>query len=197
MCKKLGVLLVVFSAVSLVVAQAKLDAPFQVRYVANVTATTDSVIDITNSGASGGNLCVNVYAFSPDEQEVSCCSCIVTPNGLVSLSAYNDLFSNTLTPVRPTSGVIKLVATKTSSCNAATPNGAGNTLATGLLAWGTTIHNGPAGPQVTETAFSPATLSASEEARITSFCGFAQANGSGFGIRIERMSSPRLTCVRR
>jgi hypothetical protein len=35
---------------------------------------------------------------------------------------------------------------------------------------------------VTETAFTPATLSAAELTRITSLCGFIQSNGSGFGI---------------
>ena len=93
--------------------------PFQVRYASNL-AVGDSFINITNTGASSttalpvqnGNLCVNVYAFSPDEQLVSCCSCLVTPNGLMSLSARNDLISNTLTPGVPTAIVIKLVATQ-------------------------------------------------------------------------------------
>jgi hypothetical protein len=35
---------------------------------------------------------------------------------------------------------------------------------------------------VTETNFVNKGLSAAELARITSFCGFIQANGSGFGI---------------
>src|SRR5688500_7249763 len=89
------------------------DSPFQVRYASNLNVA-DSVVNITNTGARGaglaagtsasttGALCVNVYAFSPDEQMISCCSCPVTPNGLVSLSARNDLISNTLTPAVPT-----------------------------------------------------------------------------------------------
>ena len=184
MGRKLGVLLVLLSAVSLVAAQAKLDSPFQVRYASNLNIG-ESYINITNSGASGGNICVNVYAFSPDEQEISCCTCTVTPNGLYNLGVNRDLTSNTLTPAKPNSVVVKLVATKPAGgCNAATPTGSGNPLATGLLAWGTTLHyNGAsAGYDTTETAFSPATLSAAEEARITSFCAFAQANGSGYGI---------------
>ncbi|MGI8988946.1 MAG: hypothetical protein ACR2I2_05075 [Bryobacteraceae bacterium] len=89
-------------------AFGQVDSPFQVRYVSNLVAG-DSVINISNTGASStsafptqnGNLCVNVYTFSPDEQLISCCSCPVTPNGLASLSARNDLISNTLTPGAP------------------------------------------------------------------------------------------------
>ena len=159
------------------------DTPFQVRYAANVSPTSpgDSVINITNTGASGGNICVNVYTFSPDEQEVSCCSCVVTPNGLVSLSVKGDLISNTLTPAVPSAVVVKLLATTGGACNAAAPGA----LAAGLAAWGTTTHaTAPAGATlaVTETPFTPATLSAAELARISSFCGFIQANGSGYGI---------------
>ena len=158
------------------------DSPFQVRYAANVgpTGAGDSVINITNTGASGGNLCVNVYTFTPDEQEVSCCSCVVTPNGLASLSARNDLISNTLTPAVPSSIVVKLVATTGATCNPATIG----TLATGMAAWGTTVHQPPFAPvvAVTETAFTPATPSGAELGRISALCGFIQSNGSGFGI---------------
>jgi len=167
------------------------DAPFQVRYASNL-ALGDSVINITNTGATGGNICVSVYTFSPDEQEVSCCSCSVTPNALVSLSVNRDLISNTLTPAHPTSVVVKLLATSGGSCNAATAGSGSSALAPGMAAWGTTLHadlvaSGVADltavpVSLTETAFTPATLSPAEEARITSLCGFIQANGSGFGI---------------
>ncbi len=184
------------------------DSPFQIKYATNVTAASDSVIDITNSGANGasllgpglggaaGNICVNVYAFSPDEQLVSCCSCLVTPNGLESLSVYNDLTSNTLTGVRPTSVVVKLLATATGG-TAAAPDFTGSSCAmsaaatstlpaaSGMLAWGTTTHAaGTTGPTAatTETAFSPATLSAGELASISGRCASIIGNGSGFGI---------------
>ena len=153
---------------------------FQVHYAANLNSG-DSVINITNAGSSiapadgtpgDGNLCVHVYTFSPDEQEISCCSCLVTPNGLVSLSAQNDLINNVLTPSTPTSIVVKLIAT----------GGRGN-LAPGMLAWGTTLHAAPSsGFATTETPFSKSALSAAEFNRITALCGFIQANGSGFGI---------------
>jgi hypothetical protein len=160
---------------------------FQVRYAANLNVG-DSVINISNAGTqnSGGaltNICTNVYTFSPDEQLISCCSCTVTPNALVSLSAVSDLISNTLTPARPNSIVVKLIATSGTSCNASNVPVAN--LAAGMVAWGTTLHALPVTPVaygVTETAFEKKDLSTAELARLTSFCGFIQANGSGFGI---------------
>lgn len=175
------------------------DGVFQVRYASNLTMG-DSVINLSNTGQSSttalplqdGNLCVNVYAFSPDEQLISCCSCYVTPDGLVSLSARNDLASNTLTPGNPTSIVVKLLssaATTPTACNASTAGTLANPLATGLTAFGTTIHALPITPAspattfgATETPFVRATLSFAELTRLTSLCGFIQATGSGFGI---------------
>jgi len=172
------------------------DGPFQVRYASNLPVG-DSVVNVTNTGAistqafqnQNGNICVNVYTFSPDEQLISCCACPVTPDGLVSLSARNDLISNTLTPGVPTSIVIKLLATPqvgTAACNAAAP---GRPVPAGMAAWGTTIHALPVTPGspattygVTETAFTNSTLSGAEFDRITGLCGFIQTNGSGFGI---------------
>jgi hypothetical protein len=176
------------------------DSPFQIKYASNLTAG-DALINISNSGAYGaqlngpgigaaaGNICVNVYAFAPDEQEISCCSCLVTPNGLNSLSVVNDLTSNTLTGVRPSSVVVKLIATLaggngtgTSCTNSAATTG---TLATagGLLAWGTTVHPAVGGGfATTETAFTPATLSAGEYASVTNRCTNIIGNGSTFGI---------------
>jgi hypothetical protein len=171
------------------------DGPFQVRYASNLNIG-DSVINITNSGARGaglaagtsasttGAICVNVYTFSPDEQLISCCSCPVTPNGLVSLSAQNDLISNTLTPAVPTSIVIKLLASTPVGGSCASSAAAPGALTSGLLAWGTTVHAGVAAGStaVTETPFLPATLSAGELTRVTALCTFIQGNGSGFGI---------------
>ena len=169
---------------------------FQVRYASNL-AIGDSVIDFTNTGASStialpvqnGNICVNAYVFSPDEQLISCCSCPVTPDGLQSLSARNDLISNTLTPGVPTSVVVKLLASAQATCNASTVTPASLALAAGLAAWGTTIHTTPvtAGTPagtfgLTETPFTRSTLSPAELLRLTTLCSFNQINGSGFGV---------------
>src|SRR5665647_628221 len=158
------------------------DSPYQVRYASNLALTngTDSVINITNTGARGaglgygtganvtGAICVNVYVYTPDEEVVACCSCPVTPNGLVSLSAKNDLINNPLTRGNPTSIVIKLLATVPvgGSCNNSALLAGTPALAPGMAAWGTTLHaNASAGAgvySVTETAFTPSQISAGE-----------------------------------
>ena len=189
------------TATATVIVGTPVDA-YQVHYAANLNAG-DSVINFTNNGSSSGdaglngaqngNICVNVYTYSPDEQLVSCCSCMVTPNGLASLSVVNDLTSNTLTPIRPTAVVTKLLASSGTggTCNAATVtrDGATNRLAPGLDAWGTTLHGLPTTPGmpagtygVTETRFKRALLSDAELTRMVQFCAFIQANGSGYGI---------------
>ena len=179
---------------------------FQILYAANVDKG-DSFINATNTGANGaalngpgfggaaGNICLNVYGFSPDEQLVACCSCLITPNGLVSLSVTNDVLFNTLTGIRPNSAVIKLVTTATgpgpsftgttctnSAALAGSPN---NPVVGGAQAWGTTLH-APAvigGSFVTtERSALEATLSPQELLSITNRCANIIGNGSSYGI---------------
>ena len=201
-------LLIIVTVVFATVAFAQVDTPYQIRYASNLQFG-DSVVNISNTGAQGaglnsgtlasvtGALCASAYTFSPDEQMISCCSCPVTPNGLVSLSAKNDLISNTLTPAVPTSIVIKLYASVPKSDGCATSAQNPGAPAAGMVASGTTIHlNSSNGSYaVTETPFSPATLSRGVEAagvytggvgselfRLTQLCNFIVANGSKYGI---------------
>jgi CHRD domain len=166
---------------------------FQVRYAANLTKG-DSVVNLTNAGVvngldPAGRICANVYTFDPNEELMACCSCVITPNGLKSLSARNDLIDQSLYPGAPDVLVIKLLADQKFDqngnlvCNPSTPTAA--TLAPGLRAWGTTLHARPTTPVTygsTETPFSIAELSVSELQKLTSYCRFIQDNGSGFGI---------------
>ena len=65
------------------------DGPVLTGIVGNLAAG-DSTVNVSNDGASGGSICVNVYAFSPDEQLVSCCACPLTVHATVSLSAMQE-----------------------------------------------------------------------------------------------------------
>ncbi len=142
-------------------AFAPQDGPFQIGYAANLNIG-DSVVNLSNDGFNGGvfgagttgNICVNTYVFDPQEEEIGCCACLVTPNGLNSLSVKSDLISNNLTPAVPTSVVIKLLASTPTAatggaltvCNpaiVATAGAAGaiiEPIVFGMLAWGTTLE---------------------------------------------------------
>jgi len=167
---------------------------FQVGYASNLNVG-DSFINITNAGTlngvdPAGNICANVYVFSADEELDACCSCLVSPNALKSLSAKNDLISNTLTPAIPTSIVVKVVAsvpanTGLNGCNNSARSVNTKNLAPGMRVWGTGLHALPTTPVTyggTENQFSSAVLSTSELANLTGKCGFIQDDGSGFGI---------------
>jgi len=143
----------------------------------------DSYINVSNTGSSGGNICANFYVFDPSEEMVSCCSCLVTPNALQSLSVQGDLISNTLSPSTPTAVTISVLASTpgSDSCNPASPS----TLAPGLRAWATKFHALPGTPttyETTETAYLAEGGMLPELTQLSSFCGFINSNGSGFGI---------------
>ncbi|MGD1090698.1 MAG: hypothetical protein ABSB35_01770 [Bryobacteraceae bacterium] len=186
---------------------------YQIGYAANLNIG-DSVVNISNDGSNGGfagagttgNICVNVYVMDPQEEEIACCSCLVTPDGLYSLSAKSDLIGNSLTPAVPTSITINFIASTPGTdptgnltiCNPAT---AASTVALagtgGLLAWGATLEPsstpGTYGPvnvpfiNGTLSNTTPSSLNippdpGSELAALTSTCQFIQSNGTGFGI---------------
>jgi len=187
------------------------DSPYQVKYAANLSVG-DSYFDIQNTGANGdpslgpgvlsglntavGNLCANVYTIDPNEELISCCSCLITPGQSVSLTALTDLAgaSNTATGTAPPSISVKLIASLagtggsgTSCANSAalvTTMSTTFPLATnGMAAWGTTLHPGSgSGPFVTtETEFTAATLSTAELTSLTGGCAAIIGNISGHG----------------
>jgi hypothetical protein len=195
------------SAAAIAQPNVRQDGYYQIGYAANLNIG-DSIVNLTNSGwnggfygampASSGNICVNVYVFDPQEEEIGCCSCLVTPNGLNSLSVKSDLISNNLTPAVPISVVLKLTAsipnTDTSGaftvCNPATvaQSFAGPLrLVNGLVAWGTTLE-----PAATSGTYATVNVpyinsgfifgTGTEAAALTTVCGFIQSNGTGFGI---------------
>jgi len=197
------------SSVAFGQAFAPEDGAVQVGYAANLNIG-DSVLNLSNDGATGGvfglvpapgnegNICANIYVFDPQEEEIGCCACLVTPNGLNSLSVKSDLISNNLTPAVPTSVTIMLLnsapinsgtvaAPVFNQCNPATTI-TGLNGRSGILAWGTTLE--PSSTPGTYFAVSVKYLESSARALgagteltgLSSLCNFIQANGTGFGI---------------
>jgi hypothetical protein len=184
--------LTLFCAILALSTVAFADDTYQVGYAANLNIG-DSVVNLSNTGATvangkSTNLCINTYVFDPEEEEISCCACLVTPDGLNSLSVKNDLINNTLTPAVPNSVVIKLVASEPAAdptgrltvCNPSTVTN----LAHGMLAWETTLApDATAGTYgVVGHTFQFADLSAAELSVQITTCGFIQTDGSGYGI---------------
>src|ERR1700684_886632 len=114
-------------------------------------ALPDSTVDITNVGPQtgttadpSGNLCAMIYVFEPDQQMAECCGCLITPDGLLTLSVRRNLTNNSLTGATLTNGDVKIVSS-TGPCNAAKP-----VPAAGIRAW-ITHYQDPPNNLLTET----------------------------------------------
>jgi hypothetical protein len=178
MLKTLSLAVAVFGFAAILSAQTD---TFKVGYFSNAhSGSPDGTVRVTNVGSDittpgSGNLCAMIYVFEPDQQLAECCGCLITPDGLLTLSINNNLTDNPLTPVTLTTGAIKIVssAPTAGACNAAKP-----VPTTGVRAWGTHIQ---AGGVVTETEFVDSTLSAGELTLLKNRCTSIHSNGSGFG----------------
>jgi len=92
---------------------------FTTNYFANntVTGAPDATLRYTEHYggvlASGVDLCANIYVFAADQQPTECCSCPVTPNGLVTASV-RKITSNPETGVVPPDVVIQIISSLSS-----------------------------------------------------------------------------------
>jgi hypothetical protein len=148
---------------------------------AHTSGFADATIRLTNPGVTGGNLCAEIYVFDQSQQLSECCGCLVSPDGLRTLSVNTDLTGNPLIGVQSTTGVIKIVPADASvnpSCNptAIAP------LAS-LVAWSTNIQKQTASAfAVTEATFQLGPLGDDELAALQNQCSFASTLGSGQGV---------------
>ena len=186
----LGTLLLAFASVSFGQVVAPPDAIQQEEMGNLLNADGDSFIHMFNAGTNPlpGNIVAQVYVFdASDEQLVACCSCTLTPDQGVTLSAKKQLIKNTLTGVLPASITVKLVATL--GGNAATDQTAAGApgFTSGLRADRTTTHvtaDYTGIPNfVTEVDFKDVSISTTDyETRMLEFCSDIILNGSTHGI---------------
>lgn len=149
---------------------------------ANTTGAPDGTLRVINPGTSTvgkGNLCADIYVFDANEEMSECCSCLVTPDGLLTLSVNTDLTGDPLTGVVLSTGVIKVLSALPPSPNTC-PVPTKPAPAAALRVWTTHIQN--ASFAVTETGSPDATLSTAEEGRLASQCKSISNVGSGRGI---------------
>jgi hypothetical protein len=127
-------------------------------------------------GIPNGNLWASIYVFDDSQEFQECCSCLVTPDGLLSENVNTELLANSLTHQVNTRGVIKVVSSST-------PGGdpTNNTLAPGLRGWETHIQRAGAGFAITEAPLADSNLSATEKTVLQELCSFSITLGSGRG----------------
>ena len=147
----------------------------------DATSGIDSTIRVTNPGTTGQDLCAMVYVFDQDQQMSECCGCLVSQDGLLTLSLKNDLLSNPLTGVASTSGTVMLVSGQQLSsggCNASSVTPAGT-----VVAWVTHLPQSKSGALTSaEVPFSTSPLSTTLSSSLQAQCSFIQQLGSGQGL---------------
>ena len=157
---------------------------------ANTTGAADEVVRIVNDGdlatsapegVENGPIWADFYIFDDSEELQSCCSCLVTADGLLSESVNKQLTNNEFTGrAEITRGVIKVVS---SSKNDPTNPVA----APGLRVWGTHIQATTNIPEkgpffVTETKAADANLGKVELSNLAISCSYGLTLGSGYGL---------------
>jgi hypothetical protein len=147
---------------------------------ANTSGAPDGTLQLTNPGTAPGNVCANIFVFDASQELSECCSCLLSPDGLRTLSVNTDLTSNPLTGSGSvlTGGVIKVVSTTLTAGTCPLPTNLNPIPA--LRAWTTHIQNVTFAQ--TETASQDATLSTGEVSRLKAECTSVKLVGSGTGI---------------
>jgi hypothetical protein len=151
---------------------------YRVTYFDNngAAGAPDAFVHILNPGVATGALCASIYVWRSDQELSECCSCPITPNGLLTIrvsALTNNPGDHAGSPV---AGSIAIISD--SACDATNP-----TPTADLRAWATHVNldTATSGYDVTETEALDTPLSAGEQAEASSRCGFIRINGSGAG----------------
>jgi hypothetical protein len=168
--KKLGYLMLVLAIAVMLggtdLAQGDPTYYFTTYFSNNVANAPDETVRIINDGDTEQNLYADIYVFDDSEELTECCSCVVTPDGLLSESVRKNLTANPLTGIIPTRGVIKVISDFG-------PFAAINPVPTaGLRAWATHAQKLAAGFSLTETLMADSNLADSERTLLRDLCRF-------------------------
>jgi len=173
--KKLGFLMLTL-AIALMLGGTALaqdtDSYFVTYFSNNVTNAPDETVRIINDGFTEATIWADFYVFDDSEELTECCSCAVTPDGLLSESVQKNLTANPITSIKPTRGVIKVIASTTPGASSAGNGTTGITLTAGLHGWATHAQKLAAGFALTEGELADANLSTSEETLLEELCMF-------------------------
>jgi hypothetical protein len=151
---------------------------YRVTYFDNngAAGAPDAIVHVLNPGVATGSLCATIYVWRNDQELSECCSCSITPNGLLTLRVSRLTNNPGDHAGNPVSGSIAIISD--SACDATNP-----TPTADLRAWATHVNFDTAtgGYDVTETEALDTPLSSGEQSEASSRCGFIRVNGSGAG----------------
>src|ERR1035438_8989050 len=82
---------------------------------ANTANAPDATVRAVNDGDTEANLYASIYVFDDSEELTESCSCVITPDGLLSESVNKNLTANPMTGTKTTRGVIKIISSSTES----------------------------------------------------------------------------------
>lgn len=157
---------------------------FKVDYFANANTSgaPDATVHLTNPGTSG-NICAAIYVFDPNQEISECCSCLLSPDGLRTLSVDTDLTSAPLTGVILTTGSIEIVSTMPLANGVCPAFPTSLSPRSAIRAWATHVQSDTF--VITETVSQDTTLSTAEESRIAGQC---------YGIQLDSGRGGHCTC---
>lgn len=151
---------------------------YQVTYFDNngSTGAPAAIVHIANPQVASGQMCASIYVWRADQELSECCSCQITPNGLLTINVEQLTINPGDHAGVPVAGSISVIAD--ANCDATNP-----TPTADLRAWATHVNADTAtsGFDVTETEFLDTPLSSGEQSEASSRCGFIRVNGSGAG----------------
>ena len=183
MTRKLAVICSLFVVVVLFAGMVQAQSPYRVDYFsnANTGGAPDATLRLDNDGsAAAANLCADIFVFDAAEEMSECCSCLETPDDLLTLSVNNNLTSNPLTGVVLSNGVVKIVAAATSAGACPVPTHITTVAGAEIQGWATHIQNTTYA--ITEGVSQVSNLSSTEETNLARQCGAIVKVGSGKGI---------------
>jgi hypothetical protein len=137
---------------------------------ANTANAPDATVRAVNDGDTENNLWASIYVFDDSEELTECCSCVITPDGLLSESVNKNLTAAPLTGIKPTRGVIKIISSAIESD--VNTGFIPNVPTAGIRAWATHVQKLTSGFAVTETAFADSNLASSEQGLLEALCLF-------------------------
>ena len=140
-----------------------------------------------------GNLYANIYVFDDSEELTECCSCVITPDGLLSESVNQNLTANPITGRKPTRGVIKVIVSEVGGGNIGVTAHGLRVSATHIQ--GTSVTLSPGAPvvpvvhgpfSVTETLAADSNLAPNERSLLYQLCYYdGELSGQSCTCQLE------------